>query len=142
MEEHFSNHVEHIVLRSTVAITMVHPGLSISNFLKPLFCLNRNSKFYGPDNPDSPFPEDSLYFRKGGEIKRHGIYDVAREWNLRHQKNPPFRVSVVDTWYLTDNRPETSVEGLHWITELHGDVSRFRPMVGEAMGMSFLLKTN
>jgi len=29
--------------------------------------------------------------------------------------DPPFRVSVVDVTSLTDNRPDTSTEGRHWI---------------------------
>lgn len=83
-----------------------------------------------------------MYLRIGGAIKRHGIYNVAREWNLLHQSNPPFRVSVVDGWRLTDNRPETTVEGLHWITEAQGDKRPLRPMVGEAIGISFVLRAN
>jgi len=59
-----------------------------------------------------------------------------------HQNSSPFRVSVVDSWALTDNRPETVFEGRHWLNEYeHRDKERQRPLLGEASGSFPVLKT-
>jgi hypothetical protein len=81
-------------------------------------------------------PDDSLDFRLGGSKKRQAIYQTARVWNNLHRENPPFRVSVVDAWKLTDNRPETTYEGRHWIAE--GKKICPRKSVGETEGISTL----
>lgn len=79
-------------------------------------------------------PEDSLDFRIGGAKKRHAIYEVARRWNRQFSQSPPFKVSAIDVWQLTDNRPETTNDGRHWIDEGRGDFVRIRPGIGEAEG--------
>ena len=66
--------------------------------------------------PGTPPPEDSLDFRIGGARKRHAIYEVAKMWNAKHSA-PKFRVSVVDAWSLTDNFPESTSDGRHWVSE-------------------------
>jgi hypothetical protein len=73
--------------------------------------------------------------RFGNAYKRHAIYDVARTWNQEHIGKSPFRVSVVDGWQLTDNRPETSSDGGHWIAEGSNHLT-FRKGIGECDGMS------
>jgi len=61
------------------------------------------------------------------------VWDVAKKWNQIHENDLPFRTSVVDVWQLTDNRPETSSEGRHWVYERTGDASlSARPLMGEA----------
>ena len=65
---------------------------------------------------------------------RHAVYRVARTWNKIYKDNPPFRVSVVDAWLLTDNRPETTMEGRHWIAE-DKKYKAFRKGIGEADGI-------
>ena len=43
---------------------------------------------------------------------------------------------MVDAWLLTDNRPETTNEGRHWIDEGKGNFVTKRPLIGEAEGKS------
>ena len=76
---------------------------------------------------------DSLNYRLGSYLKRQAIYEVARRWNLKKS----FRVSVVDAWKLTDNRPETSFEGRHWVIDQIDDRASRRPLIGEAEGMRY-----
>jgi hypothetical protein len=59
---------------------------------------------------------------------------VAKRWNAQFTEG--FRVSVVDAWLLTDNRPETTNEGRHWIDEGKGNFVTKRPLIGEAEGKS------
>lgn len=40
----------------------------------------------------------------------------------------------MDAWMLTDNRPETTSEGRHWVAEDWGWIATRRPYVGEAEG--------
>lgn len=43
---------------------------------------------------------------------------------------------MVDAWQLTDDRPETTADGRHWVlTEENKDVAQFRTGIGEAPGM-------
>jgi len=51
-------------------------------------------------------------------------FDLVAQDNIRRcaaiivsklDHDPPFRVGVVDVTSLTDNRPDTSTEGRHWI---------------------------
>jgi hypothetical protein len=65
--------------------------------------------------------------------KRHAVYEVARQFHLENVDNPPFKVSVVDAWQLTDNRPETTSEGRHWIAE-DSAYREFRNGIGEGDG--------
>ena len=71
---------------------------------------------------------------------RDRIFDLARKWNRITLDNPDmFRLSVVDAWKVTDDRPETVYDGRHWIVEEHYDryrVSEFRPLIGEAEGIN------
>jgi hypothetical protein len=46
---------------------------------------------------------------------------------------------VVDAWSLTDNRPEATVDGVHWIPEYHKDERHSRPLSREAAGISIYL---
>jgi hypothetical protein len=85
-----------------------------------------------------PPPWDSLDFRIGGSVKRHAIFEIARKWNARHKNDPPFKVSVVDAWQLTDNRLETTAEGRHWIAEDGGEFATMRKGIGESEGISLL----
>jgi hypothetical protein len=82
--------------------------------------------------PDGP-PKDSIDFRIGGSAKRKAMYFVAHHWNQMHRQNPPFRLSVVDAWDMTDNRPEATSEGRHWVSEDEG-AEKIRPFVGETDG--------
>lgn len=76
-------------------------------------------------------PPDTLDYRHGASKKRHVAYQVAKEWNKQHPET--FKVSIVDAFAYTDNRPETTSDGRHWIAE---DIwtSKRRPLVGEAEG--------
>ena len=60
---------------------------------------------------------ESSVYRYGESKVRFAIYSVAKNWNAMYRESPPFRVSVVDAWLLTDHRPETTSEGRHWIAE-------------------------
>ena len=80
-------------------------------------------------------PQDSYEFRLGGSLKRHVIFDIARQWNRVNQEDPPFRVSVADAWLLTDNRPETTSEGRHWVGE--GETFAKIRGIGEPAGAPF-----
>ena len=44
---------------------------------------------------------------------------------------------MVDAWKLTDNRPETSFEGRHWVIDQIDDRASRRPLIGEAEGMRY-----
>jgi hypothetical protein len=59
---------------------------------------------------------------------------MAKEWNRVHQAQPPFRLSVVDAWQLTDHRPETTTDGRHWISESLTQFWDKRSRIGEAEG--------
>jgi hypothetical protein len=52
-----------------------------------------------------------------------------------YKENPPFRVSVVDAWLLTDHRPETTSEGRHWIAE-NKKLTLLRNGIGEPDGIA------
>jgi hypothetical protein len=79
-------------------------------------------------------PSESLDFRFGGNIKRHAVIDVAEKWNEEHEEG--FRVSVVDAWWLTDSRPETTSDGRHYSSpEEKPWYAAERPLMGEADGM-------
>ena len=62
---------------------------------------------------------------------------MASKWNNLHSKELPFRLSVVDAWMMTDNRPESTSDGVHWIEE-NEKSSLVRPTVGEADGTTHL----
>jgi len=51
-----------------------------------------------------------------------------------HLGKEPFRLSVIDAWMLTDNRPETTGDGFHWVAEFRTDLLNQRPRIGEAEG--------
>jgi hypothetical protein len=78
--------------------------------------------------------------RQGGARKRHKIFEIARRWNREHRERgyEPFRVSVVDAWMMTDNRPETTSDGRHWVPE-GGNPWPQRPRIGEAEGISICI---
>jgi hypothetical protein len=80
-----------------------------------------------------PYGLDS---RLGGSRKRHVIFNLARNWNRIHLGEEPFRLSVIDAWMLTDNRPETTSDGLHWVVENKNTWDQ-RPKIGEAEGSYF-----
>jgi hypothetical protein len=79
-----------------------------------------------------------LDFRYGGAKKRFAVFDVARRWNRLHHTDEAtsFRLSAVDAWFLTDNRPETTSDGRHYTLERAGNDKR--PLIGEADGISYL----
>lgn len=68
--------------------------------------------------------------------------EVARLWNREYRN--AFRLSVVDEWRLTDNRPETTFEGRHWVSEWFSTGNyAYRPLIGEAEGnVNFRNPTN
>lgn len=90
--------------------------------------------------PDGEFQgtKDSITFRYGAGNMRFAVYRVAQTWNQMYKNNPPFRVSVVDAWLLTDNRPETTSEGRHWIAE-DKKFKELRQGIGEADGILRIL---
>jgi hypothetical protein len=51
-----------------------------------------------------------------GFIQRHALQEVALLWNHFYE-NSPFRVSAIDAWQLTDNRPETTAHERYQVTE-------------------------
>ena len=84
-------------------------------------------------------PESSLLdLRWATSLSRSYVFKTARAWNKAHKANPPFRLSVIDGWQLTDNRPETSSEGRHWISEDVGELDTFRKGIGEPDGSSII----
>ena len=89
---------------------------------------------YSEKFPGVSPPEDSFDFRLGGARKRHSIYELAVKWNAVHTV-PKFRVSVVDAWSLTDNFPESTSDGRHWVSEGRKYWDQ-RSLQGEAEGIS------
>ena len=67
-------------------------------------------------------------------MARHTITKVAKDWNKMHGTDAPFKVSVVDVWLLTDNRPETTTEGRHWVLEGPYPIT-WRKGIGTAVGI-------
>jgi hypothetical protein len=150
MKEHFAGKVKHIIMRTTVSVVQVslslvclslfdksspHPPPSpVANF-QAVNCFGdkhfmyENQKDQFPDGP----PRDSVDFRIGGCEKRKAMFFVAHHWNQMHKDNPPFKLSVIDAWEYTDNRPEATSEGRHWVSEDEGAQS-IRPHVGETDG--------
>jgi hypothetical protein len=102
--------------------------------MQPVMCYGEYNFMYSKEGDGIAPPYDSLDFRMGGSKKRHAIYDLARVWNKAHLDHPPFRVSAVDAWQLTDNRMETTYDGRHWIAE--GKKWAPRKGIGEAEGIS------
>jgi hypothetical protein len=50
---------------------------------------------------------------------------------------------VVDAWQLTDDRPETTADGRHWVlTEENKDVAQFRTRIGAAPGLRIQCHVN
>lgn len=93
--------------------------------------MGENNWIYAEKFPGTRPPEDSLDFRLGGARKRHVLYEFAKKWNRMHTN---FRVSVVDAWSLTDNFPESTSDGRHWVSE-GGKYRDHRSRQGEAEGM-------
>jgi hypothetical protein len=118
IEAHFPT-VQHVVLKTPSSVVPVRPSVS-----------NEAIDCWGKDYPGREVADDSLDFRIGGAVKRHAVFDVAKSWNAVHDS---FRLSVVDAWFLTDSRPETSFDGRHW-SEDENPARNERPLMGEADG--------
>ena len=101
------------------------------------------------DQWDQGPPEHTMDHRIGASHKRNIIYQVVSTWNREHPGNQQqpgnqesgdpnqrnsFKVSVVDSFGLTDARPETTRDGRHWALEME-EIKLLRPLLGEAEGI-------
>jgi hypothetical protein len=98
-------------------------------------CYDGKTPYQYNNTQISQVPRESISFRYGAEKARHTITNVAKDWSRERAENPPFRVSVVDAWLLTDNRPETTTEGRHWVVEGPSTI-KWRAGFGTTVGTS------
>ena len=87
------------------------------------------------DQWDKGPPEHTMDHRIGASRKGNILYQVVSTWNREHAETggASFKVSVIDTFGLTDARPETTRDGRHWAAEMD-DIKLLRPLLGEAEG--------
>lgn len=75
--------------------------------------------------------------RKNSARLRDLALEETRSWARRRRGAEGGKVGFVDAFAITDNRPETSVDGVHWVAytdEERGWTRNSRPAVGEAEG--------
>jgi hypothetical protein len=95
---------------------------------QPIQCYSERIFEYPTEGISEPTSRD---LRFAGSRSRSWVFKLARQWN---QGGSPFRLSIIDGWILTDNRPETSSEGRHWISEDSGELDHYRHGIGEPDG--------